>query len=228
MTKAELEGILLSSLGSGRVDVELDPSHIDSAITMALLMFSVYAPVEYSINLTAADGQTKFDLTSLGSDVVITQVNRSGTSITPNIDPFSFESYISQKGYDIVDVAILQNYVETVNQTLGKEFQWRFEYPFLYLNKPLLAGEMLEVKYTKPYQSVEEVPIKYLPFFIRYAKAELKEILARIRGKYRGMPASEGTVEMDYSDLLSEAQTEKQEALKELKRVSQRGIFIVG
>lgn len=228
MTKAELENILLSSLGSGRVDVELDPSHIDSAITMSLLMFSVYAPIEYSINLTAADGQAKFDLSSLGSDVVITQVNRSGTSITPSIDPFSFESYISQKGYDIVDVAILQNYVETVNKTLGREFQWRFEYPFLYLNKPLTAGEILEVKYTKPYQSVEEVPIKYLPFFIQYAKAELKETLARIRGKYRGMPGPEGTIEMDYSDLLSEAQAEKQEVLENLKRVSQRGIFIVG
>ena len=229
MTKKELENILLSSLGSGRVEVELDPSHIDAAITMALLNFSLYAPVKQSIVLTATQGQTRFDLSDLPRDTVVVEVAKSRNYANNfAIDPFSFENFITQNGYDIVDIAIFQNYIETVNKTLGKEFQWKFNYPFLYVNKPLNAGEILQVDYIKPYQSVEEIPIKYLPSFIKYTKAELKEILARIRGKYRGMPAPEGTIEMDYSDLLSEAQTEKQEALEELKRVSQRGIFIVG
>ncbi len=225
----DIKNIVLAGLGKGRVDVELDPSHIDSAIKMGLWVFSVYAPVEYTIDLTAAEGQTRFDLSSLGKDIVITQVIKSCEHYNASsLDPFSFEAFLSQRGYDIVDVAIFQNYIETVNKTLGKEFQWRFEYPFLYINQPLRAGEVLEVKYIKPYQSVEELPVKYLPFFVKYVKAELKEILARIRGKYRGMPAPEGAVEMDYSDLLSEAQTEKQEALESLKKVAQRGIFIVG
>ena len=230
MTKQELQSILLSSLGSGRVDVELDPAHIDSAIIISLLNFSLYAPLKQSIYLTAEEGQTRFDLSILPADTVVIDVKKAQaqTQTVFGVDPFSCNYTYTYKGYDIVDIAVLQNYVNTVNKTLGKEFQWKFEYPFLYLSRSLTAGEILQVEYIKPYQSVEEIPIKYLPSFIKYAKAELKEILARVRGKYKEMPAPEGTVEMDSSELLSEAQTEKEEAIEQVKRLTQTGFFITG
>ncbi len=228
MTKEELKTVLLASLGSGRVDVELDPAHVDAAIFMTLLNFSLYAPVKQNIYLTSEDGQTKFDLSFLPKDTVLIDVKKTKTQTAFILDPPSYDTLIENRGYDIVDVAIIQNYINTVNKTLGREFQWRFEYPFLYLNKPLSSGEIIQVDYIKPYQAVDEVPVKYLPAFIKYAKAELKEILGRIRGKYKGMPGPEGSIEMDYSELLSEAQAEKEEAIEQVKRLSQTGFFIVG
>ncbi len=224
MTRDDLRLFLRRYLGDGVVGVELTDQHLDTAIDSALHWLSGYIKKEGAVTLSGRVGQSKFDLSGLPLHAKVVDVRRAPSpSLSSPFSPFFYED-IS----DVSDYAIRANYAESVRKLLGKDPVWKYEPPFLYIDPPSSGNETIRVVYVIPFTDPSEVPYDLLHPFVEYTKACAKEILARIRGKYRGVPAPEGTVELDYSDLLSEAQQEKETATQELLRRIPSAGFAVG
>ena len=98
----------------------------------------------------------------------------------------------------------------------------------LYISPEPKSQQVLEVLYVMPYERVEDVDYKYLDVLLLVALGSAKEMLGRIRGKYRGAPAPEGQVELDAEQLLEEARQHFEEAQDKIRRLQPAPAFVVG
>ena len=69
--------------------------------------------------------------------------------------------------------------------------------------------------------SINQIPVSHQSWFRQYSLAVAKEILGRIRGKWSGtVPSPGGTLTLDSSQLLQEAQAEKEKLEADIRGMS--------
>ena len=209
------------------VEVELSTSHIDIAIQKALLWLSFYCPLKGQVDILTLPGAGKYNLSGLPPQAEVVRVARAGEEAPFRYDPLR----IFSNGFDITDIsefAYIKNYIQVAREVYGLSFTWEWDPPFLYIHPKPSGSYPIRVEYIYPYQRVDDIPVKYLPFFLLYAGAQAKKMLARIRGKYSGVPAPEGSVELDADTLQQLAQEEEQTAIEGIRRLLPAGGVIVG
>ena len=77
-------------------------------------------------------------------------------------------------------------------------------------------------------EHIPDLPIRDYDLLRRYALAEAKEILGRIRSKYASIPAAGGEINLDGSTLLDEAKAEKERLEEEIGETALPMPFITG
>ncbi len=228
MTKDELITAIRAYLGDGVVGVELTPAQLDVVVGSSLRWLSRFFKRTGSLTLTPASGQSKFDLSGLPYGAEVVDVRRAPVSSPPSYfledDIYPFH----ESAPDVGEYAIGLNYSEVARKMLGRDPVWKYDPPYLYISPPAGDGETVKVYYTLPLTAVEDVPDKFLVPLVEYAKGEAKEILGRIRGKYRGVPAPEGQVELDADVLLQEAREDKERAEEMVRKLVPSAGFVVG
>ena len=244
MTTAEAKQYLRASLGSQvpltteesaagvpayGVQVELNEGHLDTALRSALNWLSVYAPRKGEVEIVTVPQVSKYDLSALPPSAEVVDVRISkGSKLPITLDLWSTELLRAGATWDVMDLAYILNYAGTIREITGTDFTWEYRYPFLYISPKPDRDYVLKVTYIIPYTAVEEVPFKYLDAFLTFAKGEVKEILGRIRGKYSGVPAPDGQIELDGDTLLQEGREDKERAREMLSRLLPSAGFVVG
>ena len=220
MTKEDLQNIVLAYLGSGVLEVELSQAQLDVVVGSALRWLSRF--VKKTGSLALDSGQSRLDLSGLPANSQVVDVRRSFAPVP--FSPFMF----GETQDSIGEYAIEKNYSEVVRKMLGRDPIWKYDPPWLYISPPLMEGETAKVYYVYPISAVEDVSDEFLQPLIEYAKGEAKEILGRIRGKYRGVPAPDGQIELDSDLLLQEAREDKARAEEMLRRLVPSPSFVIG
>ena len=228
MTTAQLKDLLLAQLGSGGVVVELDDNFVEFAIKRALLFLSVYAPRKGSVFVITEPHRKVYELDGLPQGAQVVEVRSSAnTSIPFNLWTVGLVDVMTSN-LSIADFVYLLNWAGTVKKVLGGEFTCEFKDRVLYISPEPKSQQVLEVLYVMPYERVEDVDYKYLDVLFLFALGSAKEMLGRIRGKYRGVPAPEGQVELDAEQLLEEARQHFEEAQDKIRRLQPAPAFVVG
>lgn len=225
--KQKLKKQLKLLLGGGMVDVELDNSHYDLAIEMAIdraKQRTDGATEESYLFLTAEPDETVYTLPE--QVLEIKKVYRRGvggsTSTGINFDPFeaAFSNiYLLQKGTTggLATWDFFSQYQETLGRVFGSELDFHWE-PVLHkltLIRKFRHKEelMIHVYNEKPDNIMIEDP--YVGTWIRdYSLAQCKIMLGTARAKFSQLSGPDGAVTLD-------GEAMKQEGYTELERLEQ-------
>lgn len=216
-----------TKLGEPVVCVELKDDHIDQSLEDAFLWWSSYRGWYLQGNLNIVSGQPTYNLSTVTPEVV--DITKIWFPLDPNLDVTgAWPGFLDVEGYPYGDevwtdpeggfysglVQWLQTR-KTAAHVLSADRDWIFNEKTKILT--ITPGDPLP-NYSGTAIYLYETPFKkeYLPqvptadaYLIRErALAEAVYMLGRIRGKYTGgLPAAQGNVQLDGSDLLREAES---------------------
>ena len=237
-------------LGYPLIRVELTEQHINDAITMALDKYMYYQIPEpnWAYGL-AGIGNQEIDLSSLtdkeGHPISITKEQVVEVVYQPFEDLFAqlsstessfFLTYYMQNagGTFLADFYIAMGYKDTFEDTLGLRPTWEF---ISALQPTGTVKDIIRI-YPRPSESIK-IGIKYSramteaevdnEVWIRmYALTYAKEQLGRIRSKFASVPSPTGETTLDGSQLISEAQQEREMLLQDIINRSEPLSFSIG
>ena len=235
---------LQTRLGSGMIDVELDPDHYNLAVDRAITRYrqrASNATEESGMFLTT---QTDVDEYYLPSEVLeVRKIYRravgSDSGTGTGIDPFDLaftNLYILQAGR-IGGVSLFDTfsqYQEVVGRIFGSDlnFTWHPNAHKLILLRRIKNEEsiLLHVYNEKPENEVlrDRRSRQWLEDF---AFATCKIILGEARGKYATLPGAAGGVQLNGDAIKAEGQAELERLEVELQRYtdgSEPPTFIIG
>lgn len=231
MSGSDLRLWIQRQLGDPIVEVELESEHIDQAIENAMEWWASIRGWCREAVFDIIEGQREYDLSGFSPAVrTILNVWFPDTGAWTNWSAYPgfldyegvpFKQVVSPDSHGRFSTIVQEmTYLETASRILsgGMEWDWDAE------NKKLVVspGPPRSGKGVVFYEAVMSVSdlAKLLPrdklILKRWALADAKEILGRIRGKYDSMPAAQGSVSLDGRDLISEARDEKQQLEEQL------------
>jgi hypothetical protein len=166
----------------------------------------IYAPAPFV-------GQMLYGLTGIGA-----QITNGGLISGQTSDGF----------YSSVVQAVQT--AEMGRRIFGREpsWEWLKREKRLYLYPRITTGGTAFVDYASSQVDTENMDPSERWFITNYALATAKEALGRIRGKYQGYPGADGERSLDSSELLGEAQNEKQQLTERLRKWAPQGWIVTG
>lgn len=214
MTKADLQKYILTSLGSGVINVEITPDQIDNAINDATQMFleSHYDGTDLAyIGVSVTVGQQTYTLPDNVYEVIKvlnTQNNIFvfdepllltpiyGNSITPDV-----------VSLDVANIEALRYIFKTAERTYN--YDVLFEFNSTTKKLTFQANPRMSGTYICEVQQFENDITKYYNniWLKRYATALAKKFWGTNVGKYTGTNLP-GGVSVDYNRIIAEAQQE--------------------
>lgn len=236
-SRQDLSKDILLNMGHGIIDVELDPEHINLAITMAFDRYrqrSQNAQEESFLFITLLpDTQTY----TLPDEVMeVRNIYRRNMSATggggSSIDPFSM-SYINSLymigrpgGFGAGAVGMLATYElangfqKLVGTMFGQDlmFKWNVASKKLFIERKFVAPEevLLHIYNRKPDEML--LADDYARVWLRdWATAKAKHILAQARGKFGALAGPQGGITLNGEALKIEATEEMTRLEDELK-----------
>lgn len=220
-SNAKVISHIKSMLGFPKRAIELDKSNYEAAVHRALTKLSSTKPLFKIQSFNILAGSQAYDLSEGGLDLPygrgVTDVQRAPLE-TPYTEFNVFQWWRMRtpphiEAGDIVMDTIYQNEVANVT---GTRFDWMW-YPdtkIILLTPTPVDSRLGAYEYNAIPSDITEVGPADKGWVVDYALALTKEMLGRVRGKFKGIPGTEISVDTDASELLSEAQQEK-EALEE-------------
>lgn len=225
-TSAEVRKFIRHMLGEPRRKVELDQAQISAALKRAVAYYSAKKPIIRKDFINVQQGVQAYDLEALGKNVGKGILNVYQEPITSPSAVFTEFEYYRLRQPPYVDMSELISdrlYYKEVGILTGTDFDWEFDWH----TKKILVKPIPTRSFTLAYDydhspvTIEEVRLNDQGWVVDYTLALCKEMLARIRGKFQGVPGNDLPVDTDASDLLSEG-LEAQSNLKE-KLMESRG-----
>jgi len=216
-----------SKLGEPIVCVELNDAQIDSSLEDAFLWWASYRGWYLQNSFQIVSGQQAYDLSALLPEVV--DITKIWFPLDPNLDVTgAWPGFLDVEGYPYGDdmsgdaqggfYAGLVQWMQTRKTTahvLSADRDWFFNEKTKSLiitpgapmpNYSGTAIYLYETPFKKEY--LPQVPTADAYLIRERALAEAAYTLGRIRGKYTGgLPAAQGNVQLDGSDLLREAES---------------------
>lgn len=238
-------------LGGGIVDLELDPSHLNYAIDVALGKYrqrSDNATQESYVFVEIQPDQSTYTLPEEVQE--IRSVYRNGLGSTTSggvtLDPFSLAN--TQTFYGILNPSglggggagslatfdLAAQYQSLVGRLFGKEVLYNFDSASKRITfaRKFVGQEQIALHCfnTKPEDLLFRDPYAR-PWLRSYSVAVCKQILGEARGKYSSIAGPGGGVQLNGSAMLTEAQADIEALEKELELfVEQHGglPFVIG
>lgn len=229
-TVAEWRNLILESLGGEGWNVELSEQNLDHAIYRALTLFSKYTPIwdvrplgPITIDLsTVVVGKIAkvFDFSDEpeGKRVVDVKFQRNTIKYySPFHRPFTDEYRGLREPR-----RVYKNHVanDRHNHFLGSNPTWQWDETSrqLFISAPSpLIGVNAAALLLSPWD-IEKIPYHQEYDFLEAAIGFSKQILARILGKFGDIPASQGGISFDASELRSEGFEQVKEIESKLDR----------
>ncbi len=236
MNVDELSQWLLRKLGAPFVKVELSADHLADCIEDAQRWFASkkgfrgYATIQFN-------GSSEYTLPDEVDTVFDVAFGVSGAyDIDRIVDPMGlvdgfpsgnlFSGHGATMGL-VSSYAQVSQYLEMAKRILGSEMEWWQEGRKLII-VPAPSSGAIRIEYKSRTFTIEQLNERDHELIKKMSLANAKETLGRIRSKFDAYPTAQGSVTLDGSTLLSEAQAEK-EALDEEISASGGGLgFITG
>lgn len=215
-----------TALGAPDVPIELKDLHIDQAIGETLRLFNQYLMRTEAVFLRDQEGSVQItfpeDEGVLGVfDVQILREDLDAYYMNMNI--FEIMHRMVFPNLPVGDWYLLRHFYRMYEKVRGTDPTWNYLPETRTLWVDCRAGpyhiffyKML--RFTLP--TLQQTYGGYFQRFLDGVLASSKKILARIRGKYKGIPAPHGTLTLDDQDLRGEGKEEWERVEKFLKAVS--------
>jgi hypothetical protein len=210
-------------MGAGRVIVELTEDQLEECILTAVNEYSKWLPmVEYRI--IPAAGSFMVDLTPYGYGRGVIDVQPEAQSYLDS--GFGFELPLatilggggsSAISYRFGELEETLGYLEMGRRITGQDFDFKWDPPNLYLHNVPTEGTRVMYAIAADH-TVQSIPYPDREWINSYAMAEAKMVVGMIRGKYQNVNTPGGGTSLDGSELRSEAASEKQTLIEQLKR----------
>ena len=219
-TLAEWRRRIIASMGGIEWNVELPEDRLDHAIWQTLILFNKYKPKWKWRPLGQVSGDAQFDLSDepVGVRVVDVKFKRTDTRYTK---PFHLATHYGfhnlrqpRKLYK------MQVADDRYNSMLGLQPLFKFDDETMTLfisSESPLSYQQATALLLLPLK-VEEIPFHQEHDFLNGAVGYAKLLAARILRKYGDIPAAQGAIKLDYTELKEEGK----EAVADLKATLER------
>jgi len=204
---------ILSALGHPTVKVELTTEQLDNCINSA---FEEIEPYITDTQLVTVPYSNRIDMSQYDVDYVVSVYKSPLSEVDPSIADYPYyEFYLSM---DSISGLIEYYAAHKLSLSFKDRMSYRFVKPYLYVDMAPPITSTITVEYVPELKDVSSVndPL-WISLIYRLALANAKEVLGRVRGKYRvqGSP-----VELDPDTLLNEAQSEKESIRQKLDEIA--------
>lgn len=220
-----IKDFILARLGHPTVRVELTDYQIQTCIDEAITKLEYFSPqwmTQYAVFETT-DGINMYELPP---EVInnLTNVWYKKSLFTLGATPGSLEydfaiMFFTNTGlfnnYNVSQYLQMQMYLKQIAKVLGQGSSWNIiNGKFLQIHPVPSVGESVILEF----RGIDSNTIHpaYKNWLQRYSLAVSKEILGRVRGKYKNLPGPSGGSQLDGDTLLGEAKEEKQQLIEEL------------
>jgi len=240
ITKPELVTKIKQSLGWPTIDVELEESHYDWAIDRAIEKYHRHAygtavvtdwyilSVSAGVSAyTAPENITSVLQYQLGTDYLAGNAS----------ELFTFENMMWNVGalnvwnwgnFGLVSYHLALSNIDLIRQMIPSQYTIRYnsQENAVYVNPPPSSQTTL---WLKTYVTVPPSALYEDDWVYEWGRAECKEVLGLIRGKFTSLPGPGGNINLNGQQLLQQATEEKRKLEEELlKGRSQPLSFKVG
>lgn len=237
--KNNLKRQIITLMGAGLIEVELDDAQLELAITLAVERLRQHSDAggeRAYLSLTLQPEQYNYKLPDEVLSVI--KINRRGVgqSIGTGVDfdPFSAvasNAYMLQPHLNggLATYELYAEYRETVGRLFGSEFQYEFN-PVthnLYIPRKISIEEtiLLDATILKPIDIMILDP-KSGPWIRNYAVAQSKLMLGTAYNKFKNIPGPSGSVTMNGDELRADAEKDLTKLEEELRMFIPAGGFM--
>jgi hypothetical protein len=227
--REQIRDYILHMLGAPMIKVELDEQNIDFCIDQALKIVEEYAPREFFTYCTirTVSGKSVYELPPDVGVVRRVEYKEQGTFAFQASDldgaiPVEYfypgGSYASIQGGLIDPIqpiwgrmgewVLYKQYEQMYSRASSNLGGWEFVNGTRHIKvyPSPRAPQLIIVHYVQKMRDWEEVTQSMQEGALSYAK----EILGRVRGKFKNPPGPNGGIQMDGAELLAEAKEERQ------------------
>lgn len=220
-TTQELSEHLKMMLGAPHRQVELTKENLDSAIKRSIRQLTSVKPIVKNGNFTINNGVQAYDFTALNKPFGKGILNVYDQPITQPSAVFTeFEYYrIRQPPYvDMGELILDQMYYKEIGYLTGTHFEWEWDpdRTMLLVSPIPTRTRVAGYAYNADADTIEQVRPADQGWVVAYALAIAKEMLGRVRLKFKGVPGSELPVDTDGSELVSEGVDAQKELVETL------------
>lgn len=236
LSVATVKDYVFSMLGFPVVDVELTDTQFSFILEDALSLYSQFVPMEAAVFFELLVGKHDYQFADLPSSgpFDVQFVRKQGMPFLndalfgrefPRAHMISFEEY-----------ALSISYWELVRRVTSTEPEWYWDETdhTLVINtgyKNLVtpySQHLCMARFFKR-RSVNNVRPEHKNWFMKYALAQSKKVLAQIRGKFSGeIPAPGGRMKMGYQLLAEEGAREEEALMEKLRDMANRVPPVLG
>lgn len=232
MTRDELKQYLLRRLGFDKVQVEISDLQLDDAIDDAIMYLSEYLGFYGSVIYTV-DSSLSHDFKTDGINYRISHVLQS-SKLTDNIGDYTIGQVLNGYGVDFQGGGILdlegrwvifnlsflmqlQNLFNTIRR-IGGYITWVYDtnQQIITFTDGVEVGDTMLSMVRFGYSEVEDYQFRDLKLLKDLSYAYACRRLARVWGKYSSLPGLDSDVTLNYSDLISDAETIEQKIEEEM------------
>jgi hypothetical protein len=236
MTPALVRAEIETRLGISGVAVELCDRDFDSVLAEAVRQINRNVPprAREALVVTTATKKYRIDNVVLPKKMIgVVNVEFVDPAyISQGIDPFdpwwTLGAGMSIGGDTIAEYEQKLVYMEQAREVMGSDASWQGSwegaeyYLYVDIRRPLQCAYEYTWRITPDDDvdtGIQLLPDSLIDWLLDYATARAKEILARIRNKFVGVPMPDGSVsETDAGTILEEGRTDQKELLDMLKK----------
>lgn len=224
-TREELRAYILRKLGACNVAVELSPEQIDDAINDALGEFNRFLCKAEPRVAANRSGAIVIPLGKGDRGIVDCKILfPDDTRIYAQMDIFQLLYRMVYPRMPLGDWYMLKTYYEMYQKVRGTEADWYYDESTRTLYVDCASGPydiFYVVARDLAILDIATLQSAYERDFRKYAVAEAKMTLSRIRGKFgSSIPVPGGVLNTDAEALRSEGETEKNQVIEKLEKIA--------
>jgi hypothetical protein len=220
-----IKDFIFARLGHPTVRVELTDYQIKTCIDEAVAKLSYHAPewmTQYAVFDTSANinvYELPFEVASNLTDVIFRRqmfgLHLLEGSLEYDFAIMFFSNHNFFNNMNMGQYVLMQQYMKQIRKVLGQNGTWKvIDNKYLHLfpvpgNQESVILEFRAINYAT-------ILPAYKNWLQRYSLCVAKEILGRVRSKYKTLPGPGGGSQLDGAELLQEAAREKEQLLEEL------------
>lgn len=243
--RRELHSKIRSTLGAGSVRVELKKEEIDLAIDNALAELRKYSGASVKRGYFFLDlkkNQQTYLMTNkcvgfnkIVDILIIHRMKPGWLKIgTGGNDLFSYaavQQLYTMGTFDILTYHLVSAYMEELETLFATKimYNWSEYTRELKIQQVIRANERVLVDATFERTEQDLMTDRQTSLWLqRWAVAECKQILSQIRGKFQTLPGPSGSTTLNSQELITQAETEKQELRAMLQDWSMQNLHDYG
>ena len=239
LTRERVIGKIKRRLGGDFCD-QLDGDDFEDALDYTDIWFLTWFGTIKEAVTQYGSGEREITVADDCSQVLEVNLSGRSTDYLAMIDPGTFSDaraipatlFRPGRGGGVGDIYQMQNHIEMTARVFGAERDWEYVrserkiriYP---MAVPASSGGYVHYSYVSKDIDYDAMTPSEQLYYLRWAEAEAKKVLGRIRSKYGNLPGPGDNVEIaDGQTLLEEA---KEEMMTIMEEVKQKPIgFIIG
>jgi hypothetical protein len=224
LNEEELKGWILRRLGAPFLRVELDADHLNDIVEYAKHWFSAKKGIKKQLQINVVAGQVDYVLPDYVDTVLDVSFPVPPMDISLIFSPFILVD--DKVPYDVFAapsaVGVYSSFTQTLQfvemakRVLGAEPNWSQEGQTLYLWPIPKVNAGCIIDYKANIFEISSLDERDHDLVKRWALAQAKEDVARIRGKYDQYPSAQGSVRLDADKMKQEADQEKAKLEEEI------------